>query len=64
MDDLTIERSFDPQATWVIDVLGLFFDMSSTGVCTARHWQTSGRLVQELNVCNVKVSKIDQQKET
>ena len=24
MDDLTNECSFDPQATWVIDVLGLF----------------------------------------
>ena len=25
MDDLTTERSFVSQATWVIDVLGLFF---------------------------------------
>ena len=24
MDDLTTERSFDSQATWVIDALGLF----------------------------------------
>ena len=24
-DDLTTERSFDPQATWVIDVLGTSF---------------------------------------
>ena len=28
MNDLTIERSFDPQATWVIDVLGLYFDIA------------------------------------
>ena len=36
---------------WVNDVLRLFlFDMPSMGVCTTRHWQTSGRLVQELNV--------------
>ena len=27
MDDLTNKLSFDSQATWVIDVLGLFFDM-------------------------------------
>ena len=53
MDDLTTERSFDSQATWVIDVLGLFFDMLSMGVCINRHWQTSGQLVRELNVCTV-----------
>ena len=29
------------------------FDMLIMGICTARHWQTSGRLVQELNVCTV-----------
>ena len=50
MDDLTSERSFNSQATGVIDVLGLSFDM---GVCATRHWQTPGRLVQELNVCTV-----------
>ena len=49
MDDLTTERGFDLQATWVIDVLGLFFDMS---VCTTRHWQMFGRQLQELNVAN------------
>ena len=47
MDDVTTERSFDSLATCVIDVLCLFFDMFSVGVCTTRHWQTSGRLVQE-----------------
>ena len=30
-----------------------YFDMLSMGVCTTSHWQTSGRLVQELNVCTV-----------
>ena len=29
------------------------FDIPSIGVFTTRHWQTSGRLVQELNVCTV-----------
>ena len=33
--------------------LAYFFDMLSMDVCTTRHWQTSGRLVQELNVCTV-----------
>ena len=27
MDDLTTDCSFDSQAMWVIDVLGLFFDV-------------------------------------
>ena len=34
-------------------MLGLPFDMASMGACTARHWQTSGRLVQELDVGTV-----------
>ena len=33
--------------------LASFFGMLSMGVCTTRYWQTSGRLVQELNVCTV-----------
>ena len=33
--------------------LAYFFDMLAIGVCTTRHWQASGRLVQELNVCTV-----------
>ena len=44
---------FSSQATWVIDVLGLCFDMLSMGVLKNRHWHTSGRLVQELNLCTV-----------
>ena len=39
--------------TWVIDVFGLFFDMLSMGDFTTRLWQTTGRLVQELDVCTV-----------
>ena len=52
MDDLTFEHtcSFYSQATRVMDVIGLFSDILSMGVCTTRHWQTSGRPVQELNV--------------
>ena len=50
MDDLTTDRSFDSQVTCVIGVLGVFFDLLSIGCL---HWQTSGRLVQELNVCTV-----------
>ena len=34
-----------------IDVVGLFSDLLSIGVCTTRSWQMSGRMVQELNVC-------------
>ena len=33
--------------------LAYFFDMKPNGVCTTGHWQKSGRLVQELNVCTV-----------
>ena len=51
MDDSTTERRLYSQATWVIDLLGLIFDIFSMGAFTTRHWQTSGRLVQELNVC-------------
>ena len=50
LDDLTPGGSFDSHTTWVIDVLGLFFDMLSMGVYKTWHWQTSGRLVQEVNV--------------
>ena len=47
---LTIERSLDSQVTCVIDIL-FFLTMLSMGIFTSTHWQTSGRLVQELNVC-------------
>ena len=53
MDDLTNERSFDLQAMWSIALLGLFLYLLAMGVCTTRHWQTSGRLVQESNVSTV-----------
>ena len=57
MDDLATERSFDLQATLVNDVLHLFFDKQVIRGCwtvgTTRHWQVSGRLLQELNVCSV-----------
>ena len=50
MCDVTTEHSFVSQAMYVIDVIRLFFELLSTSVFTTRHWQTSGRLVQELNV--------------
>ena len=52
-DSLTTERDFDSQASLAIDVFGLYFEIVSTGDCTTRHWQTTGRVVQELNVCTV-----------
>ena len=33
--------------------LAYLFDMMYTGFCSTGHWQTSGRLGQELNVCTV-----------
>ena len=41
------------QATWVTDVLGISVDMLPMSDSTIKHWQTSGRLVQELNACTV-----------
>ena len=53
MNDLTTDHSFDSQASWVIGVFGICVYMLSVGVCTFSHGQTSGRLLQELNVCTV-----------
>ena len=57
MDDLTTERSFDLQATLVIDVISLFFiymhHMFVQERLSTRHGQTYGRLVQELNGCTI-----------
>ena len=33
--------------------LAYFVHMIPNGMCTTGHWQTTGRLVQELNVCTV-----------
>ena len=52
IDDLTTEGSFDLQAIWIIKVRGFCFTCYQL-VCTAAHWQPSGRLAQELNVCTV-----------
>ena len=49
MDDLPTERSYNSQATWVVDVS----DMLSMSFGKTRHWHASGRLVQELNVYTV-----------
>ena len=53
MDDLKTERNFYLQATLVIGVLGLYIDMLPKGACITRHSQTSGRMVNESNVCTV-----------
>ena len=53
MGDLTIEPSLGKQATWVIAVLDLSFDNLNVGVCTTRHCETSGGLVQKLSVNTV-----------
>ena len=55
MDYLRTECSLDSQATWMTNVLDVLnvFDLLFVGVCTIRHWQTSWRLVQELNACTV-----------
>ena len=50
---LTTERTFDSQAKLVNDVLGLFSYVLYIGVDIPRHWQTSSRPLQELNVCTV-----------
>ena len=38
MDNLKTERSFNSQATWVINVLGFNFDMLSMGFAQAVNW--------------------------
>ena len=38
---------------WEIGMLCLLPHLLSMGVFTNKHWQTSGRLVQQLNVCTV-----------
>ena len=58
ISDITNGHDVDSQATWVIDELGLFFDMLSMCVCTAKHWQTSGRLVPEIDVCTACVQVV------
>ena len=37
--------------------LAYFVDMLSVGVCSTKHWQTADRLVQELNVCTVLMTR-------
>ena len=38
---------------WSFMCLAYFFDILSMGACITRYWQTSGRLVHELDVCTV-----------
>ena len=52
MDELTTKRSFDSQTTLVIAMQN-YFEMFFMDVYTTCHRRTSGRLVDELNVCTV-----------
>ena len=52
MDNLTTERSLDSQAMWACMCFAYFLTLF-IGVCTTWHWQTSGQLLQELNVFTV-----------
>ena len=45
---------------WLMS-LDYFFDILSMGVCTTRHWQTSGRLVQKTKVSTVDVPPLHMQ---
>ena len=49
--DLTTERNFVCELRGSLMYLAYSLDMLSMYACTIRHWQTSSRLVQELNVC-------------
>ena len=40
-------------------MFGIFLDISSMSVCTTRHRKMFGRLVQELNVCTVCITRFD-----
>ena len=56
MDDLTTESNFDSQASFRPSICLAVLDMLPMGVCTTGHRQTSGRLIQVLNVCTVLTS--------
>ena len=49
----TTERNFIRKLRGSLMCFSYFIEMLSIGVCTTRQWQTSDRLVQELNVCTV-----------
>ena len=53
IDDLTIKPSCISQPIYGSLMYLAFFDMLSMGIYTRRHRQTSGRMVQELNVCTI-----------
>ena len=60
IDDLTTERSFDVQATWVIYAFGLsFWHVSHGCLCIQALPKAPGRLVQELKVCTVDVLEVE-----
>ena len=54
MDELTTKSALISKIhRSCVMCLTYFFDMLDVVICTTGHWQTSGRLVQELNVCTV-----------
>ena len=53
MNDLTLTVALIRKLLGSLMCLDYCFDMLSMDVCTTRYRQTSGRLVQELNVSNV-----------
>ena len=53
MNDLITEVDFINKLRGSLMCFVYLIDMSSNGICTTRHWQTSGRLVQELKACTV-----------
>ena len=46
-----MNTELDSQAIWVFGVTDVSFYMLSMGLFTTSHWLTSGRVVQELNIC-------------
>ena len=57
-EDLRMNVAFIHKIRWSLVYVAYLFDMLPTSFGTTRHWQTSGRLVQELNVCAVCVSHV------
>ena len=53
MNDLQLNVTLIRKLRGSLMCLSYFIGMLSMGVCTTRQWQTSDRLVQELNGCTV-----------
>ena len=55
MNDLLLNVTLIRKLRWSLMCLSYFIVMLSMDVYATRQWQTSGRLVRELNVCTVLV---------